>query len=314
MKQKDRIFKLNENKIELPSNSIVISYSQFSKWRSCPKSWKLAYIDKLKISKPSIHAIFGTAMHRCIQSWVEILLTDSVKKSEEMDLNTMLSTYMKEEYKKSAESYKAHFSTKEELSEFYLDGVEILKWLQKKRNLYFSTKYTQFVGCEIPILLPPDPKKPNVFLMGFLDIVTRDIQDGIFTIQDIKTSTRGWSKWEKSDETKISQLRLYKKYFSEQYGIPLDKIKIEYLILKRKIDENSEFPQRRIQQFNPADGSVSMNKVSKIFQEFLDDCFLETGYNKDATYHPIAGEKFKNCRFCEFNDERFCPMNERICV
>ena len=54
-----------------------------------------------------------------------------------------------------------------------------------------------------------------------------------FKIIDIKTSTNGWNDYAKKDENKQFQLLLYKQYFSEQYGIPLDKIEIEFFILKR---------------------------------------------------------------------------------
>ena len=44
---------------------------------------------------------------------------------------------------------------------------------------------------------------------------------------------------------------LYKKFYSEKYEIPLDKIKVEYQILKRKISENFEYPIPRISKFVP---------------------------------------------------------------
>ena len=313
MKQSDRIYKLGEIDSNIPKGMFVVSFSQFSKWKKCPRAWKLAYIDKQKISKPGINATFGTAMHRCIQKWVSVMLTETVKASEEIIFENDLLATLREEYLKDVQKYGSHFSTREELAEFYSDGVSILNWLRKNRTRYFSTKTTQFVGCEIPVLHRVDPKKP-VLLMCFLDLVTRDLSSKKFLIQDLKTSTRGWSKWDKGDEVKISQLRLYKKYFSEQYGIPIDDIEIEYLILKRKIDENSEFPQRRVQQFQPASGKVSINKTVREFTEFLDFCFSETGYNTEAHYHAIAGSKFSNCRFCEYNSEEYCPVKDRICV
>jgi aryl carrier-like protein len=267
----------------------------------------------LKLSKPGIHAVFGTAMHRCIQEWIHTLLTDSVKKSEEIDFAEMLLTFLKEEYGKEVTKSGTHFSTKEELSEFYLDGLQILAWIRKNRKRYFDSKFDQLIGIEVPLLLPPDPIKPNVILMAYLDLITRDSRDGSFTIFDIKTSTRGWSDYDKRNDTKISQLLLYKIYFSQQYGIPIDDVKVKYLIVKRKIDENSEFPQRRVQEFIPAQKTPSLNKVKINFSQFLDECFIDTGkYNVDGSYQPIAGSKYQNCRFCEFNDEKYCSLKERI--
>ena len=35
-----------------------ISYSQLSMFSECPLRWKLNYIDKLRVSEPSIHLLF----------------------------------------------------------------------------------------------------------------------------------------------------------------------------------------------------------------------------------------------------------------
>ena len=42
----------------------------------------------------------------------------------------------------------------------------------------------------------------------------------------------------------------------------IDKIDIEYFIVKRKLYEKVDFPQRRIQTFIPANGTPSINKVT----------------------------------------------------
>ena len=44
-----------------------ISYSQLSMFSDCPQRWKLNYIDKKRISEPSIYLLFGTAMHEVLQ-------------------------------------------------------------------------------------------------------------------------------------------------------------------------------------------------------------------------------------------------------
>ena len=57
-----------------------------------------------------------------------------------------------------------------------------------------------------------------------------------FTIIDLKTSTRGWTSKNKKDEEKQFQLLLYKKFFAEQYNIPIENIDIEFMIIvKRKL-------------------------------------------------------------------------------
>ena len=101
------------------------------------------------------------------------------------------------------------------------------------------------------------------------------------TIFDIKTSTRGWNKWMKADKNKTQQLLLYKQFYSKQYDHPIDKIEVEYFIVKRKLWENLDFPQKRVQKFSPASGTVSMNKVGKRLDTFLNEAFTDTGEKKN---------------------------------
>ena len=46
------------------------------------------------------------------------------------------------------------------------------------------------------------------------------------------------------------QLVLYKKFFSEQFGLAEKSIDIEFLIVRRKVYEDGEYPQKRIQTFS----------------------------------------------------------------
>lgn len=299
--------------LEKPTNATYISYSQYSNYQKCPRSWKLKYIDKIKESVPSIHAIFGTSMHNVIQNWLQVMFMETVKKSEELNFDSMLLQEIKNNYAKDVEKYQRHFSTKEELTEFYLDGLETLKYLRKKRKVYFDRQHQELIGTEIAILIQPDLSRPNVYLNGFLDIVFKDKKGSKFYILDLKTSTRGWKDWDKKDQTKTDQLLLYKIYFSRQYNIPIDQIDVQFIILKRKIDEDSMYPQRRVQTFNPSQGSISYNKTLKSFEAFINQCFLPDGsYNTEREYLAISKEGW-NCKFCEFKDrEDLCPKSNRL--
>jgi hypothetical protein len=55
-----------ESKIkQSPKANKHISYSQLSSFATCEKQWYLTYVKKLAAYQPSIHAVFGTAMHDC---------------------------------------------------------------------------------------------------------------------------------------------------------------------------------------------------------------------------------------------------------
>ena len=101
----------------------------------------------------------------------------------------------------------------------------------------------------------------------------------------------------KADKNKTNQLLLYKYFFSQQREIPIDKIDIEYLILKRRLYENFDYPQKRIQTFSPASGKPSVNKVMSRLQEFMDECFDDKGNVLNNEYEKC--EKHKKCRLCK---------------
>ena len=299
---------------ELEGGDKIVSYSQFSMYDTCPKQWELTYIKKYKHSTPNIHTIFGSAIHTVIQEWLKVLYTKSVKKSNELDLSARLKEELTLEYQKEYKKSKVHFSTPQELYEFWEDGSEILAYLKKKRIKYFSTRRVEFVGYEIPMLLIPDKNKPKVKFQAYIDLVFKDLDTNIYDIIDIKTSKNGWKEWDKKNTTKISQVILYKIFFSELYNVPVDNIKVTYFILKRKIILNSEFPQSKIQTFSPSQGSITMKKTKEKFLEFVKNSFQNDGsYNEERKYPAYAGKDAKNCFFCPFKDNfELCPKENRI--
>ena len=173
----------------------------------------------------------------------------------------------------------------------------------------------RLVGVELPIYFPASESNENIMMKGFLDLVFEVIEDGSIEIWDIKTSTKGWNKWQKADKTKTAQLVLYKKFFSEQYGYPIDKIQVRYFIVKRKLWEEAMFAQKRVQEFVPAHGKPTLNKIVKNFNQFIDEAFNDDGtYNTDGEFLPMAGKNNKNCKWCPFKNSELCNKKERIKV
>jgi hypothetical protein len=153
--------------------------------------------------------------------------------------------------KKYKKNNNTHYSSPEELREFFEDGVAILDFIKKKRNQYFSKRGWHLAGIELPIVMNVGR---NLIYKGFIDLVLYHEPTNKFYIYDIKTSTRGWNDKAKKDENKQMQLVLYKKFFNEQYGIPLENIEVEFFIVRRKVWENSDYPIHRVQQHKPAAG------------------------------------------------------------
>ena len=280
-----------------------ISYSQLSMFSECPLRWKLNYIDDLSVSEPSIHLLFGTAMHEVIQKYLEVMYFDSVKNANKLNLEQRLHDKMMEQFKIDKEAYGKDPCTLEQLREFFQDGVEILDFIKRKRGEYFSKRGYKLIGCEVPIEVM---LKKNIKMVGYLDLVILDEISNTLKIYDIKTSTRGWNKWMKKDENKTQQLLLYKQFYSKQYNHPIDKIEVEYFIVKRKLWEEAMFPQKRVQKFSPASGKPSMNKVAKRLNTFLDLAFDDNGERISENIVPTPSKKA--CKFCEFRKTEYCEV------
>ena len=279
-----------------------ISYSQYSQWAVCPHKWKLNYIDELRTFKGNIHTLFGSAMHDVLQTYLTVMYNDTIKMADSLPLASMLLHRMKKYYKEIVEDlHGEEVSSQEEMQEFYEHGLAIIEWFIKKRGMYFNKKGYELVGIEVPI----EYDLPNkIKFVGYIDVLMYDTVREKYKIIDIKTSTMGWNKWAKADKTKTDQLLLYKQFYGKQNDIPLDKIDVEYFIVKRKLYDKVDWPQRRVQTFTPANGTPSINKVTNNIQSFIDECFIDGKYNKEHIYRKEASKK--NCRFCEFNQTEYC--------
>tara|TARA_R110000824_G_scaffold12407_3_gene54438 strand:- start:11216 stop:12160 length:945 start_codon:yes stop_codon:yes gene_type:complete len=280
-----------------------VSYSQLSMYTQCPKKWALNYRDGHKVQEQSIHMTFGSALHETLQMYLDVMYNKSGAEADRIDLEEDFEERLRDCY---ADAYKKnkkeHFSTPKQIREFYNDGVEIISYLKKNRSKYFSKRGWSLVGCEIPIVLAPSIRLPRVKYMGFLDVVLYHEDTDKFVIIDIKTSTRGWNDKAKKDKSKQHQLVLYKKFFAEQYNIPIDNIEIEFFIVKRKIWESDDFVIKRVQQFRPPSGKTSVNRATKSLQDFLENCFTRDGFNSKNMPEIIND----NCKWCSFYKTHLC--------
>ena len=230
------------------------------------------------------------------------MYNDTIKMADALPLEKMLLHRMKYNYTKAMEKNGGEvFCEQTDMEEFYQHGLLILDWFKKKRQNYFSKKGYELVGIEVPINydLPNDIK-----FIGYIDVLLYDKLRDRYKIIDIKTSTMGWNKYMKADKNKTDQLLLYKQFYGAQHDIPLDKIDVEYFIVKRKLYDKVDFPQRRIQTFSPANGKPSINKVNNNLDTFIKESFKDGDYNLNHDF--IKRPSKKNCRFCEFNQTEHC--------
>jgi hypothetical protein len=274
-----------------------VSYSQFSMWASCPHKWYLTYVENKQPYQASIHTVFGTAFHETIQDYITVMYNESGAAADRIDLIALFQDKFSEVYSKEYKAAGAHFTTPVQMGEFFEDAVAILDFIKKNRNKLFTIRKMRLLGIEIPLLLNV---ANNVFLKGFIDFVLYDEELDKVYIYDIKTSTRGWSDSEKKDDSKIAQILLYKEYFSKQFGFDVEKIEVEYFIVKRKIWEQSEYAIPRTQSFKPASGKNKRKQAVENFQAFIKDCFDDSGKPQMKSYLKNVGES--SCKWCPYKD------------
>ena len=278
-----------------------VSFSQYSMYYKCPRSWKLAYIDYLRKKESNIHLVFGTSMHEVIQDYLEMLYNQPHLDAESVDwkaklLQTM--TTIADDERNLIDGKRC--MTDAEFDEFIEDGNQMLDYFLQEdvRRKYFSKTRHSLSGIETSIDLEV---RKNVGYIGFLDVVLFDKINQKYKIIDLKTSTRGWNKWQKSDESKTHQLLLYKVFYAKEFNVPLDKIEVEFIILKRKHDPDDPWGGDRIQRFVPPHGSMSSKEAWTSFNTFLNESFTKSGeYDMENPFPKTPGKNKKNCRWCEF--------------
>jgi hypothetical protein len=280
-----------------------VSYSQFSMYSECPKKWSLQYVEGHKQFTSTIHTVFGTALHEVIQHYLTVMYEQSGTKADQINTSEMFEDVLRGEYTKQyAANNKQHFSSPDELREFYDDGIEIIRDFAKNKTKHFSKRGWYLVGVEVPIVLSPHSKLQNVVYQGYLDIVMYHEPTNTIKILDLKTSTRGWNDKQKKDEIKQFQLIFYKKYFSQYFNFPEENINVEFFIVKRKLYESEDFVIKRIQIFKPAAGKIKIKKAAEAMNKFIEDAFDENGYKK-IEHQPKIND---NCKWCLFFKTHLC--------
>ena len=259
-----------ESKIkQTPSKLTHVSYSSISTYNKCPKLWDMQYRKKVVPFTQNIYTTFGTAFHETLQTYLEVLYHNSVKEANEMDINKLLYDNMIKAYRSGkAVNGHEHYSTADELNQFWLDGKHILDFIKKKRGVYFGTKNTMLAGVETLLY---QNLKPGVVFKGLVDLVFYHPDTEEWTVVDIKTSTRGWNDTQKKNPNLTAQVVLYKEFFAKQFGIDRDKVNVEFFIVKRRVPKDAQYAsmQRRVQEFRPNAGPRKTKQVLESMNNFL---------------------------------------------
>ncbi len=303
-----------------------ISYSQISMYLNCPYAWKLKYVDEQTTDEPSIFTMFGTAMHETIQYWLTHFRYASntvrcntrdynsnettcntrdytLSDKKEFDYETFLFDTMQRLHETAMENHTEDFTSPEQLAEFYIQGIAIMKDLFIKQNKLFPLRNIELINIEQELNYP---LSEHIRFNGYIDIVLHDKKTNMYRIIDIKTSYKGW-KNELKDEKRKMQLCLYKEFYAKQYNVPLDNIVIEYLIIKRNIfvPENVTFKISRIQHVVIPSGKIILNKHRKTFKTFLEQCYPNLILENKEFYDNLKPNPSpQNCKYCSYKNKQ----------
>ena len=270
-----------------------ISNTQLSMWTSCPYTWQVNYIERRPTFIGNIYTVFGTSIHEIIQNYLDVYYNQTIKSADTINLNKDFINIFKNLFEEHKDKHGDEFTgTKQQFTEFTEDGINILNEFKKRKGAIFPKKNHELLGNEIKLNYEIFP---NINFIGYLDTVIRNKKTGLVKIIDIKTATFGWNRYQKANKLRTNQLLLYKHFYGLQESI--EKIEIEYLILKRKLWEKADFPQKRIQRFSPASGKPSMNKVLKMLDKFINECFDSNGEKINNNYQKC--DKSKKCKDCK---------------
>ena len=106
--------------------------------------WKLNYVDKVGTFTGNIYTIFGTAVHEVIQAYLVCYYERTIKEADALPLVDILKYRLEENFKKSKAIHKDEFEvTKEEMVEFFNDGIKIIEEFKKRKSSYFPKKNTK---------------------------------------------------------------------------------------------------------------------------------------------------------------------------
>lgn len=281
----------------------IVSFSQFSNWWSCPYRWYRDMVLKEKVFEDSIHMSFGTAIHEAIQAFIVAYFGKSEEEARKIDLIAMFTAAFKREV-----THKGIKHTQKDFDEFIEDGKGILTEFLSPESVKYHFPRDKFdlVGIEVKFVTPV---VNNVNLDARLDLVLKEKISGDIHILDLKTATRAWDANTKEDFTKTSQLLLYKAVYSKRENIPLGKIHVRFVILKRKLYDEANYDQSRIQIVKPAAFQDNVLQVIKEFRNFVQYSFTTEGVHKtDARFPKIPGKNHANCKWCAYAKNGKCDQ------
>jgi len=239
-----------------------LSYSELVQWNFCSHFHKLKYIDKADIPDnydgPASAGILGTALHyTCEQIMHKRANTD------EEQWNAFLSSIEKslkdEENKLSERDKKKLLNESAMIEEHKALWKPIFSEIEPAFKDYFG-EY-EVVATEFRLMELIEYGNGWNF-KGFIDLILKT-SDGKYHIVDLKSCSFGWLPEKKNSAIVNYQLTLYKIFYSQKTGIPLENIETHFALLKRTAKKN------RVEIFRVTSGNKKMQNANDLLRKAL---------------------------------------------
>ena len=270
--KKTKLNKYNNNKVAIylkDLKGIKLSYSGLEKYKTCPRMYRLHYIDRIRTTDKSSALLFGNA----IDESLNILLQEKDLQKSIGKFENLMNQWKDDE---SVNFFKSDYiHNKSGWDSLYIRGLEFIE----KYNKEIIPNIEKVIDVQTEI------KKVNQFgdtIIGFADFIVKWKDDDFITVVDNKTSSKSYSK--KMIETS-RQLALY--------AWALDYENISYVVMRK--DLNSKGQIRPIQILNH---KIDKKLVEEVLQEV--DYVLQSIKNEEF-------EPTKNISTCKFMFGKKCP-------
>lgn len=207
----------------LRDGRLVTSYSQISKFKQCPYSWELQYIDKIHFDTKSKHLEYGLAVHETLE-YVFNLIKDNSFPDDNL---SALKESVIDLYYNQLEEREVPFDSEEEKEEWIQAGLDMIdSLLNKETDFDKLITESEILGVELPFELPIEiePTKmtdkngeikvyDKVWVIGFIDLVLRT-PEGIIVV-DHKS---GGKKFDKAKLRENLQFPIYALAIKQLFG------------------------------------------------------------------------------------------------
>jgi len=289
--------KLFEDPYLLPTGKFHISYSELFEFLECSFRHKLKHIKKLDPFAGSIHTAFGNAVHTALEQYVLTGNQPSVETCE-ADFKERLEKFL--------------FTKEEVTSKDAKEFIDVIPEILRQVPLFLDEQFPgwQLVSAEED-LFEYIPGQTNKWFKGFIDLVIKvpkrkprrkttlsglkgEIIPGeyVYYMLDWKTTSWGWQAKQKRSFNKQLQLILYKKFWCQKTGIPVENVKTGWVFLKRRPNKDGS----RIEMLLVSVGPKALEKASIQLQSALNQI--------------MSGRVSKNkmsCMWCSFKGTTHCP-------